>query len=448
MNLQKGLVGHWTMNSTDVDNGVIRDRSGHENHGQINGAEDAYPGISTESFSFNGTDDYLNFGNDNSIRNKTMSFGVWVYPRDSNSELFSFRLNGGPYQIYEISQGSVVYSFEDGSTKQLNFSISQEEWTHVFSTYNNTTNEIKVYKNGSQVNSGTSNNVSLALNGAGASVSNLYAGCSRPGLRHADAMIDDARVYNRVLSQAEIEQLYNIRSDRSYGSPYVPRKPVAASNLVAWYPFEGEASDATAFQPWAADDTDYSGTVNGATYQESGGVTDIRRGSNTAAYEFDTTGNIELFNHGLSSHSISCWLNTDVLGYNTGGSNALIFGYYDGGGAKYTIINMDGDSLNYRIDDGSNSYTKVAGSSINTVEWNHAVLTYNSSTSNVKAYLDGSLLGEISYSSGIVFDTGNYYIGGNPVNGTNFDGKVDDCRIYNRALTESEVSSIYNNTKP
>lgn len=65
--------------------------------------------------------------------------------------------------------------------------------------------------------------------------------------------------------------------------------PVAYSNLVAWYPFDSsfyggsDADDVTAlFNPnQSGDSTAYDGTVNGATYQPTGGVTDINIGVNS-----------------------------------------------------------------------------------------------------------------------------------------------------------------------
>src|SRR6056297_2864362 len=57
--------------------------------------------------------------------------------------------------------------------------------------------------------------------------------------------------------------------------------PVAYSNLIAWYPFDSatyggsNADDVTAIIGGSGDDTAYDGTVNGGSYQSSGGVTDI-----------------------------------------------------------------------------------------------------------------------------------------------------------------------------
>lgn len=74
--------------------------------------------------------------------------------------------------------------------------------------------------------------------------------------------------------------------------------------------------------------------------------------------------------------------------------------------------------------------------------WHHFVLLRNNGT--VRAYLDGT-----ESTTGGVSDNGNVGIGfigdSHTGDGTNtFDGQLDDVRIYNRALTASEVSALAN----
>lgn len=459
MNLQKGLVGHWTMNSVDTEAGVVRDSTARSNDAVINGATSDHLGRIATGFSFSGNGEDLVGPDIPATRSNPFTATTWVLIPDEfpsnvsgNMSPIAVRTNANTkWSVHyrnpnnDDSRQFEIFTENNGSIRTGD-TFSEQKWHF-----------IAVIDDGTDLKLRVNNTVYTDSGGGGTTFSSggsepFRIGATRQGKESWQGNIDDVRYYNRVLSNRELDTLYNIRSDRSYGSPYVPQRPVAAGDLVAWYPFEaGDAVDATAFQTWAEDNTDYSGTVNGATQQQSGGVTDIRRGSSSSRYNFDGTANIETFNHGLSSHSISCWFRTDTLNYNDGGDNALIFGYYDGGGAKYTIINMNGSNFNCRIDGGgggAGSYKLIGSSSVNTNQWYHAVLTYNSSTSAAEAYLNGSSVGSISYLLDIVFDTGSYYIGGNPVNGTNFNGQIDDCRIYNKPLSQDEVEQIYANTKP
>jgi len=91
------------------------------------------------------------------------------------------------------------------------------------------------------------------------------------------------------------EQIFTDGEGGLVAPGYVSELPVAYSNLVAWYPFDSarytgsNADDVTGIIGGSGDDTAFDGTVNGATYQSSGGVTDINAGTNSGAYDFDGT---------------------------------------------------------------------------------------------------------------------------------------------------------------
>lgn len=91
------------------------------------------------------------------------------------------------------------------------------------------------------------------------------------------------------------------------------------------------------------------------------------------------------------------------------------------------------------------------GGSISTNTWYHFVGTYD--LSSIKTYADGVLEATTVYSSSIVYDTsnteltiGSTYDGtGYQVNNTRWwDGAMGIIRIYNRALTATEILQNYN----
>jgi hypothetical protein len=91
------------------------------------------------------------------------------------------------------------------------------------------------------------------------------------------------------------------------------------------------------------------------------------------------------------------------------------------------------------------------GTGINSIaidQWYHVVGTYEKCTSEMKIYLNGDLK-----DSDILPDpldlTSNWYVGGIISNPTYaFQGIVDEVRIYNRALTETEIKRLYNGIRP
>lgn len=66
-------------------------------------------------------------------------------------------------------------------------------------------------------------------------------------------------------------------------------------------------------------------------------------------------------------------------------------------------------------------------------------MTYDATA--IRLYVNGVLAGTRSKSGSILASTGALRIGGNSVWGEYFGGRLDDVRIYNRALTAAEIQT-------
>ena len=79
--------------------------------------------------------------------------------------------------------------------------------------------------------------------------------------------------------------------------------------------------------------------------------------------------------------------------------------------------------------------------------WYHAVGVFDPIKLKVNIYIDGILYGTTTATSGYTqIAYGTQYplrIGYNPVNTGPYNGLIDNVRIYNRALTESEITQLY-----
>ncbi len=79
-------------------------------------------------------------------------------------------------------------------------------------------------------------------------------------------------------------------------------------------------------------------------------------------------------------------------------------------------------------------------------EWHHYALTYDGSTA--KIYLDSQEIASAEFSGAIAENpTRDIYIGKNPW-GNNFNGLIDELRIYDRGLNSEEILALYENDKP
>jgi len=230
--------------------------------------------------------------------------------------------------------------------------------------------------------------------------------------------------------------------------------PVAYSNLVAWYPFDSatyggsNADDVTAILGGSGDDTDYDGTVNGATYQSSGGVTDIRAGANSGAFDFD--GSNDIIDIGIisaianSEATVCGWIKPNLTT------------------SRQTLINLNGpgginvDSIFMACwDNGELLMHYAAGGSRNQiVENSYAANTYvhmalTRDSSDVKFYKNGSQINSRT-DGGAISSFTDGTIGSFDSGGASgfMNGEIDDVRIYNTALTSSQINQIYQNTQP
>jgi len=152
----------------------------------------------------------------------------------------------------------------------------------------------------------------------------------------------------------------------------------------------------------------------------------------------------------VTAFSVSAWFRTSSTAtmylLSGVGSATDPSAFYDGfqvyisGGKPYFVVGNGASKY-----DGANNTTTV-----NDDDWHHVVGVMNGSTYTV--YVDGSTVGSTNIGDGTVSTThstcgGNFTIGErfDSNNTYAFNGYVDDVAVFNRALTSSEVSNIYNN---
>ena len=78
-------------------------------------------------------------------------------------------------------------------------------------------------------------------------------------------------------------------------------------------------------------------------------------------------------------------------------------------------------------------------------KWNHLVMVVNQEEGKLIHFLNGRLVGEDSFLADVDGEiySNDWYIGGFP-NLNKFSGWMDELRLYNTALSDLEVSKIYN----
>jgi hypothetical protein len=86
-----------------------------------------------------------------------------------------------------------------------------------------------------------------------------------------------------------------------------------------------------------------------------------------------------------------------------------------------------------------------------TNQWNHLVVTRSSSLGNYKSYLNGTLISTVSSAVNPTYLNG--YVNRVTQGGRQFsamaqflNGKIDETYIWNKVLSDSEVTELYNSS--
>jgi uncharacterized delta-60 repeat protein len=195
------------------------------------------------------------------------------------------------------------------------------------------------------------------------------------------------------------------------------------NGLVAYYPFNGNANDATG--------NGNNGTNNGAV------LTTDRFGNTNSAYYFNGAG--AYLDLGVPSDlafsnnfTLTAWCN-----FFGGTQNPRIMSYGSPNGYELTTDGT-GSSRSFHLDCGSQDFATTTTYPQNV--WHSVVAVAQNGIGYI--YVDGALAGSGSIST--LSYTANLQIGiKSPTESDFWGGSIDDVRFYNRALSSNEVTSLY-----
>ena len=224
---------------------------------------------------------------------------------------------------------------------------------------------------------------------------------------------------------------------------------VPTDGLQAWYPFDGNANDESG--------NNLNGTVNGAN------LTTDRFNTQNEAYSFSQNQEIYIPNtENLNTYplTISLWYNASSL---EDGMASNIFSKYVAAvwnGFQIVLsdcrnVSNNGTTVNngygvnsWYLKDNNNRVIGYYGEdpflqqNISSNVWYHYVFTLDSTGG--KIYLNGQLIDSHSWTgnSGASNNQFLWKIGG--FYNSWYNGKIDDIGIWNRALTQDEITKLYN----
>lgn len=445
-----GIIAYYTFN------GNADDESGNGNDGTVTGATltSGYNNNANSAYEFNytgwtpgsqQTEIYIPYNS--SFNTSNFSVSAWINPNESgyngsnliivNRYQYGYNNpNGEAWRFLITSSGLLFGEISDASTNTTQniitvtgTQIPLNEWSHVLLSYNG--DSLNLFINGVL---NASQATTLPLNTLGES--GLSFGVSDQANGWWDpysGTLDEIGFWNRALTQDEITSLY-----LSTASDY---------NLVAFYPFNGNANDESG--------NGHHGTIFGTVT----GTID-RFGSTDSAYLFDgQTGYISIPSLDSLSYTpitYSAWV--------------IVNSYFPSPTSGHKFRTVVGRQTAYILDCGAMGFYadgNVAGGAYdNTFTWwrgggNSGDAPFSDSIPMLNiwthiAFAQDAFGDWTWYTNGVVTNSGNftdpqnYYdyfrIGGSnnsSAGNTYWNDKLDDISIWGRALAPTEIDSIY-----
>ncbi|MDD4409517.1 MAG: LamG domain-containing protein [Candidatus Pacebacteria bacterium] len=206
-------IADWQMNEgsgTSIINGLGA------NNGIINGATWTVNG-GVNRLNFDGTNDYINCGNDSIFNLSAFTLSAWIYTTDASALQVIIDKSRG-----SSSNGGLMFSLRSGKleiwtgdgvapsptlTSSANVPINQ--WIHVVGSSNGgvATNSMKLYFNGIE-QAGVEEYFGTVLL---ANTFPVYIGAYNSTVGVFKGMIGDMRIYNKALTQEEVTILHDLQ---------------------------------------------------------------------------------------------------------------------------------------------------------------------------------------------------------------------------------------------
>jgi len=462
-NFAPGPVGYWDFNIGTGNNAP--DISGNNNNGGWAGTlgNQWKAGKFGKAGNFNGTNnsvsiadkDLFSFGDATSDKPFTVS--LWAKPNTLDLSVGNWLVNkrdnstGDEWHL-TFSQGKVSWTmFGTDNTHYINVknnSVSATgQWLYITATYDGSgsTSGMKIYVNGTPAatTAATGGTYTAMHNGTAPVV------IGKPGFTsgyYFDGLLDDVKIYNYVRTPKQIVE------DMNAGHP-AGGSPVGSQ--VGYWKFDegyGTVLHNSGSQGVA---------LQGGMGVGSSAPTWTNDGKFAKALSFDGGDYLTIPDSTANSItgdlSLEAWIKVNNL--NTGTVQSIIDKYDAVGNQRSYTLQLDHASctdnyLGLTISSTTSSYTgfiQCSDIALQANRWYHVLATFTAG-SNAKIYIDGvdhtgSLVGTMQ--SSIADSSRNLVIGAGYTNSTTpddyyFNGLIDEIKIYNYALTASEVALDYN----
>ena len=422
---REGCVGYWSFDERSGN--TAHDSSGNGKDGTLNNMnnDDWVNGIRGKALEFDGNDDFIAFSDDSYLPSGGDDRTILMWVKVESFVLGSRLLSYGRWSTdnaFDIDTANGNKFGLVGHTNNYCTSngYNTNTWYHIVFRLNN--NDLSIYINGILDVSHASSSINTIINGP------WRIGCSlanRDDVVTFKGIIDEVAIYNRALTETEIATHYV-----TYASP----------SVATWHFDEGSGNTVL----------DSSGNGNHGILRNMRDNPWVN-GKIGKTLDFDGADDHVDFGNdaGLdisNAISIEAWIKRDIMGsrhsivenYNWGDGQANAY-------AGYGLRINPQDNLKFLIINGASSsshQSSVSTGKINNGVWYHVVGTYDGNIINT--YINGIQDGSAIWIGGIGDSNSNLLVGASGGSHIyNFDGLIDEVRVYNRVLAPIEIRNHF-----
>ncbi len=453
----------------DSANEVV-DNTGNNHDGQAKGgATTIEDGAICRAGEFDGSDDYVSAIDLSALRG-TSSMSYWVKTSQLGSSvnylapgISGIEEAGGTDDIFwgwlDVS-GNVGITVGDESTTKSSSSINNNVWRHVVLTRNAANGAYQIFIDGSLNASGTS--TSGSISNSFSSIGRIEDNGGSP--EYFDGQLDEVLIYDEVLSQTHVTQIYTNQSAGRNWDDAVNVRPCPVSVLPT--PFAEYRFDEVSWSGVNGEILDNVGSNNGSIVDTgSGNVSNIsdgkicragRVGQNTSAseqYAIDT--NVDIDDEVGDTGTISFWYRSSAA-WGSAGRKVLLSASTANPNNKYFFLTEETNGrLRFGLENTSDADYRYSSSSVfsfSSTDWVHLVVTWDMPSRKMQLFVNGNEEINATFASNqsigemlslYLGDNRSSYIAGE--GGISVNGDMDEVLIFKSVLTSAHVSTIYNN---
>ncbi len=398
----------------------VKDASGTANNGTTNAAWTT--GHTGGALSFNGSSSSVTIPDSASLDlSGGMTLEAWVKPATTSgwrTVLFKEKAGGMVYSLYAsqstgVPVGQVNMGGERNALGAAKLPLGV--WSHLAATYDGSV--VRLYVNGSPAGTMSVAGSIPASNGP------LRIGGNSVWGEWFSGALDDVRVYNRALSQAEVQGDMQTPVGGAPPPPPPPAPP-PAGGLVAAYNFDEGAG--TTVKDASGNGND--GTTNAAwTTGHSGSALSFNGTSSSVT--IPDSASLD-----LSALTLEAWVKPTSLS----AWRCVLF-KEQAGGMVYSLYASQASGLPVGQVNIAGERNALGAGGLPLGTWSHLAVTYDGTT--LRLYVNGSPAGSLAVGGAVPASSGPLRIGGNSIWGEWFAGSIDSVRVYNRALSQAEVQA-------